>query len=439
MRSWLREDVLRRVLKNSALLGSGKAAGAVLHLAGLALSARLLGPAAFGLLIIVRSYAQAISGIAKFQSWQALIRFGTVRAESGDREGFRDLVGFTIAVDAVTGLVAMVVAIVLVPWLGPWLGMSAETTYLVQIYCLVIPLTASATPTGVLRIFDRFDYLSWQSLVTPVVRLGGILIGALFGAPLWALVIAWMLSDMMGELFVWVHAAREMKRKSLIGGTAPSPRRAVAANPGLIRFSLASNGSATLTHALAPLLTLFVASLLGPAAAGLYRLVQVVLDAAATPGDIAMRSLFPELARLVDSDPNHFWRLIIRASAILASLGALLALILAVVGPWLFPLAVGPGYAAAGPVLATISFSLLPIIAALPLETALLALGMAGRLLLVRSIAAAVIFGLAALLAARWQLPGVGLAVTIGAIVAFSGMLLILLKYRERGGQSTAA
>jgi len=420
--AWWREDLLRRVLRNTGLLGAGKAAGAILHLAGLVLTARLLGPAGFGMLMLVRSYAQSASALAKFQSWQTLIHFGAARADARDRSGLRDLAAYTIAMDAATGLVAAILAAAFVPALGPRLGIGPAALALAQLYCLAVPLLASATPTGLLRIFDRFDHLAWQSVVTPTVRLGGIGAAALGGAPLQALVLAWLMSDLVGELFLWLQAWREMRRRGFAGGRRPSVRRALRENVGLLRFSLASNASATLGHALAPLFTLFVGALLGSAAAGLYRIAQMLLDAVSAPAELAMRSFFPEVTRLRARDATRFGAIVARMVLLSAALGLTLALVAATAGPWLLVAAMGAGYAPIGTTLRIVAIGFVPVLAVFPLETALLAMGRAGSILVARIVGAIVAFGAAAILAGRFALPGVGLAAVLGFIAAFAAM-----------------
>ncbi len=424
MAAWWREDIVRRVLRNTGLLGAGKAAGALLHLAGLILTARLLGPTGFGTLILVRSYAQSASGLTKFQSWQTLIHFGATRADAGDRGGFRDLSAFTLAADAATGLLTAILAAMLAPVIGPPLGLDAAAVTLAQLYCLVIPLLASATPTGILRIFDRFDQMSWQSVLTPAIRLAGIGVAAGFGAPLRALILAWLASDILGELYLWLQGWREMKRRGFAGGPMPSARRALDANRGLLRFSLASNASATLSQSLAPLFTLLVGALLGSAAAGLYRIAQVVLDAVAAPAELAMRSFFPEVTRLRRRDSALFARAIRNAVLLSAGLGVVLALVVALAGPGLLVAGMGRDYAQVGPILQIVALGFAPVLAVFPVETALLATGRAGSILIARSVAAAIAFAAAALLAGPLGLPGIGLAAVLGFVGAFGAMLV---------------
>jgi O-antigen/teichoic acid export membrane protein len=431
MKAWFQEDVLRRVLRNTGLLSVGKVAGAVLHLAALGLSARLLGPYAFGLLILVRSYAQAASGLAKFQSWQTLIRFGAVPAERHDVRGFRDLASFTLVIDAGSGLAGAAAAFVLVPLLAGPFGISGDAVRLTQLYCLAIPLLTSATPVGILRTFDRFDLLAWQTVVTPAARLTGVGVAAALGAPLWGYVLAWLASDVLGELFVWLCTWRELRRRGFTGGGRPSPRRAVRTHRGIVPFALATNFAATLSQATIPLFTLCVGGLLGTAASGMYRIAQIVTDAVATPAELAMRSLLPEAARLRARDGAHFWRVMARTLVLSAVLGLVLSLIVLVAGPAVLVAAMGPEYAEVGPVLRIVALAFVAIVAALPLETALIAIGAAGRLLAVRVVAAAATFALLAVLAPRSGLAGAAVAVTVGAFVTSAGMIVALLAARR--------
>ena len=107
MRVWLKDDVLRRVLRNTGKMGAGKVAGAVLHLASIAVTARILDLTDFGLLMLFRSVAQSVAAIAKFQSWQALVHFGAEPYERDDLGSVRRLWLKLAAIDFVVGLAAM--------------------------------------------------------------------------------------------------------------------------------------------------------------------------------------------------------------------------------------------------------------------------------------------------------------------------------------------
>ena len=436
MRGWLRDETLRRVARNTGLLGSGKVVGAIIHLAGLALTARLLGPLPFGILMLTRSFAQGVSGIAKFQSWQALIRYGAPALRLKERARFADLFAFTIVLDLATGLVAAAAGVLLVPLVGGWFGLEADDLATAQLYCLAIPLMTAASPTGLLRLFDRFDHLSVQSVVTPVVRMVGLGLAWLWGAPFWAVLVAWLVSDLIGDSYLWLAAWRESRRQRVFEGVRPSPRRGFGAHRGIGGFIASTNVSGTLESFWGPVSNLLVGSLLGPAAAGSYRVAQTVIDAVGKPSELATRSFYPEIAKIDHvTDRARFWTLVRRGSAVSGLFGCGVAAILALAGPITIQLVLGPDYASAGTLLRIMALSIIPALLVFPLEAALLALGLAGRVLIARAVAAVGAVAVLFLLVDLVGLPGAGWAIVAGTAL----MGLTMLAFVALHGRKPAA
>jgi O-antigen/teichoic acid export membrane protein len=251
-------------------------------------------------------------------------------------------------------------------------------------------------------------------------------------------VLAWLVSDLVGELYLWLHAFRELRRREFTGLMKASVVRAVRANEGVVRYAFASNLNATLNQAIAPLLSLLVGGMLGASAAGLYKTAQVVVETVSTPAELAMRSLFPETARLLPEHPAEFWRLIWRTAALACLFGLAFGGIVMVAGPALLTAAMGAEYGGLGTVLRILAFGFMPLVGAYPLETALLAIGGAGRLLAVRAGSVALVVGITVCAGEKLGLVGVALASTAGAFAAFAGLACVLLAGRKTTGGEAA-
>ena len=63
IRAWRQDELLVRVVQNSAHLFSSNSASLILTFVQGVLAARILGPAGFGLLGIVMSYAATLNGV----------------------------------------------------------------------------------------------------------------------------------------------------------------------------------------------------------------------------------------------------------------------------------------------------------------------------------------------------------------------------------------
>lgn len=323
MKHWFKDQHFRSLLKNSSYLAASRVVAGVAGIATVSFAAHALGVLLFGALILIDSYARAVSGIAKFQSWQLIVRYGS-RALLGEHEDFKASTGFAFALDVISGIGGMIVAAVVLPFAAAWVGIDQSQLWLAMLYCTLLPTMASATPAGVLRALDRFDLISWQSTMTPIGRALLVAIAYFSQAPFAAYVAAWYISNLGGDLYFWFLAWREMHRRGLLEGIRPTLRPETL--PGAWRFAIHVNLTASVQAAWGPIARLVVGGLLGPAGAALFRVASALSDAASKPADLLGKAFYPEVVRM-DLSSRKPWKLMLRGT-VLASALALLAIVI---------------------------------------------------------------------------------------------------------------
>jgi O-antigen/teichoic acid export membrane protein len=224
MRHWFKDRHMRSLLKNSSYLGASRIVAAIAAVATLAFTGRGLGVTLFGLLILIHSYAQAASSLAKFQSWQVIVRYGGQGLAAGRPEDFKVATGFAFGLDIVSGITGMLLAMAVLPLIGGWFGIPDQYITYAIIYCTVIPTMQAMTPGGVLRTLDRFDLVAWQGVTYPIARM--VLAGIAFAmdAPFVAYLAIWYVTDLGGDLFLWWLTWRELKRRGMIDAMRPKLR-----------------------------------------------------------------------------------------------------------------------------------------------------------------------------------------------------------------------
>ena len=424
MRHWFKDRHFKSLLKNSGYLAVSKAVAGVAALATLAFAGRSLGVELFGILILITSYAKAASGISKFQSWQLIVRYGGQALEAGETTEFKGSTGFGLALDVVSGFGGMVLAILLLPLIGHWFGIDDRYLLAAMLYCTLLPTMGAAVPVGVLRSLDRFDLLSWQGTVTPIAR-------AILSAIAWwqdasfeTFLAIWYVTDLGGDVFLWFLGWRELKRRDLIKGIRPTlkPR----ALPGAWRFAIHVNLTSSLTAAWGPIARLVIGGLVGPAAAGIYRVAASLADSAQKPADLLGKVYYPEVVRM-DLATKKPWKLMWRGTVLATTLGVLTGLVLLVAGQWVVDALFGAEFLPAYPVLlvliiapflAMISFPLVPMLYALDRPDAPLKARLVGTILY---------FAIVAPLAWRFGVIGAAVAFVIGvaAMVATQALQLV--------------
>ena len=434
MKHWFKDQHFRSLLKNSSYLAASRVVAAVAGLATVSLAAHALGLLLFGALILITSYAKAVSGIAKFQSWQLIVRYGA-RAIHGEVDDFKTSTGFAFSLDAVSGIAAMLVAVAILPFVAGWVGITPEQLWLAMLYCTLLPTMGAATPTGILRALDRFDQISWQGTVTPISRLVLVVIAFFADAPFAAYVAAWYVTDLGGDLYMWFLAWRELRRRGLMEGIRPTLKP--ESLPGAWRFAIHVNLNASVQAAWGPIARVVVGGLLGPAGAALFRAASSLSDAAAKPADLLAKAFYPEVVRM-DLSTKKPWNLMLRGTA-LASIVAILAIVVLLIGGQpLIGLMFGKAFLGAYDALVILMLVPFLSVFSFPLPPMLYALDRPDAPVTARLIGTVTFFVLIAPLSWRFGISGAAIAFVIGTAATVGVMTWQLAREYARSRRRTA-
>jgi O-antigen/teichoic acid export membrane protein len=425
MRHWFKYRHMRSLLKNSSYLGASRIVAAIAAVATLAFTGRGLGVTLFGLLILIHSYAQAASSLAKFQSWQVIVRYGGQGLAAGRPEDFKVATGFAFGLDIVSGITGMLLAMAVLPLIGGWFGIPDQYITYAIIYCTVIPTMQAMTPGGVLRTLDRFDLVAWQGVTYPIARM--VLAGIAFAmdAPFVAYLAIWYVTDLGGDLFLWWLTWRELKRRGMIDAMRPKLRP----HPlkGAWRFAIRVNLTSSLTAAWGPIARLLVGGLLGPASAAIYMVAATLADSAQKPTDLLTRAFYPEVMRM-DAATKRPWKLMLRGSALAAMFGVAALAVGVVAGQPIIRLVFGEEFASAYPVLIVLMLAPFLIMVSFPLPPMLYAVDRDDAPLTARIVGTIIYFAIVAPLSWQYGVTGAALAFVIGT----AAMVAILVMETAR-------
>jgi O-antigen/teichoic acid export membrane protein len=378
---------------------------------------------------LIDSYAMAVSGIAKFQSWQLIVRYGGKGMAAGDPEHFKVATGFAFSLDLVSGIAGMLVAVALLPFIGEVVGIKAEFLWLAVFYCTLLPTMGSATPSGVLRVLDRFDLISVAGTATPIARglLSGIAFVASASFPVY--VAIWYVTDLFGDLFMWFVAWRELKRTGHLEGIRPTLKPELL--PGAWRFAIDVNLAASVQAAWGPIGRVVVGGLLGPAGAALFRVASSLAEGAQKPADLLGRAFYPEVARM-DLTSKKPWKLMVRSIALAGFIALLAIMVLLIGGKPLVGLLFGKSFLGAYAPLVVLM--LVPVLGifSFPLTPMLYALGRSDAPLKAKLLASAILFATLAPLCWSLGVIGAAIAVVLANVTSLAVMLVQLFGEHRR-------
>lgn len=428
----VKDGLLGRVLANAGLLLGGRGVNAFISLGYMAVAARALGVADFGVLVLINTFAQFVGDVVRFQSWQTVLQFAAAPLAADDRTQVQRVVRFALVLDligvAAGAAIGVAGALLATRFLGVPEAMAGPTAF----YALSVAALVPSTQLGLLRLFDRFGPPSAQSAVSSTVRLIGGGIGMATRAPLEFFLLVWALGTLTAFAYVAACAHGELRRRDLLAGFAWSGPL-TEGMPKAWRFAWATNAASTVEAAFTHLATLAVGALLGATEAGLWRIARQIADALAKPARLLIPALYPELAKLrAAGDPAGMRRLALRVGLVGGGFATLVLMVALVAGGPLLALVMGAEFAAAGPTMSWQVAAAAIGVWALPLEPMLVSMGRPALVLWVRlAVAVAFLAALPPVIEAH-GLPGAGAAL-VGAAIATALGMLWSLRHITRG------
>lgn len=386
----------------------------------LALAARALGVTDFGILIVLNGLVVAVSEIARFDSWQAVLRFGTPALEDGDRVGLQGVLRYTLLLDGLGAALGFAVVTAGLVTAFRVFALPVELTDAARIFSLsVVFLVSTGGANGILRLLDRFDLIAWQTAVAPVVRVVGTVCLFLLDGGLEAFLMLWLGASIIGRSTLHLLAWRQLHKAGLLCGFVETIETPLARDAAAWRFVFGTSANATLSVVDKHAGLLAVGSLIGPSIAGLYRAALHLADLLIKPARaFLIPAIYPELARLTVRDDiaarsQMVWRNL--AVVGVASVGILV--LLAILGNWLILLIFGPGFEGAYYVMLLLAAAGAMNSSIFPLEPLLVSVGDVRRTVIARIVSVALYLTLLFALIPYSGLIGAGVASLAYALV----------------------
>ncbi len=430
---WFTTGPLQLIFKNAGILLSGRSVAGLCNLGSLALAARTLGPEVFGTLVLIHTVIRLITGIAKFQSWQAVIRYGAVSLQAKKHQDFHRLIIFTVLLDAASALLGAMIAILAAPLIAPYLGWSYDVTSMAMLYGTVILFSITATPTGILRLFNRFDLLSIHAIISPGIRLIGGSILYFYSVGLWGFLSIWFIASVVSGITLVVMGWWELRKRELIPPRSLSFHNLTQPHSGLWRFVFATNIQSSLDLTTGHLTTLMVGWVLGPTAAGLFRIAKELSTVLSRAGGLLAESTYPELAKLSTQKQNKTFRRVVFRSGLVAGSGATMIFFsMILLGELLLRLTVGIEFVAAYPLLLLLIFAETIGAFGFGLNSAMYAIGRPGIPLKVNITTTALYLPLLFFLVTQVNIIGAGIAFIVFLAARFVAMATITTRLLSR-------
>ncbi|MEC3910684.1 oligosaccharide flippase family protein [Sphingobium sp. CR2-8] len=414
-------DGFARILANTGWLLGGKGVGAVLSLAYLAIVTRTLGVADFGRFALVLSAANVIKTLVSFDSWQIVVRYGQPHLASGNGDALNRVLRFCILIDLASALAGGVIAAAIILLLGDLLGIGPDMGWQVWAFCMVMMVTIRSSPTGVLRLFDRFDSASFAETMIPVGRMIGAGVALAVMPDISGFLIAWAFAELLCALSYW-YLALKVGRGRIGHWRAGKALDARTENPGIVGFLTATNLQTSLSSIGQQVAVLIVGAFVGPAGAGLYRLANQLANSLTKISSLLSRSIFVELSRTSTQGKEALSALFRRTNRLALAAGAVIIGLILTIGHPLLGLIAGKDFLPAYPLLLMLGVAACIELIGVSYRPLLMATDRAGLSLRITVISTLLLLGLQSALLPLYGTKGAAMANIVASLAGFAMM-----------------
>lgn len=415
-------------LRNAGIVGAGKAMQGLMSLGYIAFAARALGPKEFGFLVLIHGLVFGLSQILRLQTWQAVLRYGALAIHDENRERLHRLIRFCGTMDIYAALFGLLIVQVVMRPAAEVFGLPEEALLYAHIYGFAIVfMILNPTQLGILRLFDKFEWIAAQTIIEGFIRLFGGLILLIISGGLSQFLLLWAGACVISRLVLMAMARRALNAE----GFAQNEKSSLLLNPlnspedGLWGFIMSHNIARSVV-ACQPHLALFaVGVIIGPAASGVFRIAQQFSDILVKPSNkFLVPAIYPELARFQAKGDSEARRHVVKRNAMfVAVIAVALFMVLAVAGEYLIVAIAGEDYRSAFLPMLILAFAGLITTLSFPLEPMLSAAGRMGKMILSYGVSLLIYLGSLYLLTLYFGLIGAAgsavSAVLVSALMMF--------------------
>lgn len=345
------DDLLGKVINHSAHLFSSNSISLVLSVVQGVLAARLLGPAGYGLIAIVMSYASTVNGFFSFRMSETVVRYGGEYLEKKEMQKAAALIKAAGLTEAAVSIMAFVVVVLTAGLAMRFIAKTPDTQWMFIVYSIgLLANFNTETSTGILQITDKIKLQGTINLVQNTVTALLVVATFILKGPLMFVLAAYLIGKVMMGLGIFI-AAQIHLRRALGAGWWKAPFASLPSFRELARFAISSNLSATVILIFRESEILWVGYFLNSEAAGYYKVAYTIISLLSVPADPLILTVYPELNRLIVQKAWPRLRDFLRKVTILSfAYNIVLALGFIILGRWVLWI-YGAKYVAAYPAL----------------------------------------------------------------------------------------
>lgn len=286
------------ILKNIMMVLSGDALATGLSLICLSLLIHAIGLEQNGVLIMVQTYCLLFNDIFNFQSFNAIIKYLPYEINNGNYKKIKEYIYQAFVLDVVTAMIASLFGFFCAPLVAKFMNWDYSIVTYIRVYLITVLFNLQGTPIGILRIYEKFNLVSYINVITSMIKLISYIFCVIYKMGLGSFLIVEIVGETIKNILMLLVAYKVLKAQGL-GGFY---KEKFKFDKEFFKFNFYINIIVTLDLPIGHISTFIINRYLGFSDNSIYKVFQKiggVLQKVSTP---ISQVIYPEFCKMVSKN-----------------------------------------------------------------------------------------------------------------------------------------
>lgn len=323
------------ILRNTIILFSGQTFASIIGIVNTMLIIKAIGLEGNGIIAVVMSYANIFNGIFNFQSYNAVIKYGSEALEKKSKYKYKQVLKQAFLQDILTAILAFICGYLSIGIVAKIMKWDAQVIFFIKIYLITILLNITGVFSGILRLHDRFIVIAKLNIKVNFGRLLLIILGIIFRLPLTYYVVSEVLLTILSSFILIYNSIRVLKKEECIDFLKVK----IGFDKEFTKFNFYNNIVSTIDLPVGQLVTLIINKFVGVTEVGIYSILLKLGSIISKVTEPMGQTLLPELSKLISKDEINKAKQIANKILVYTNiLGGIAILALVIISPIWFEL-----------------------------------------------------------------------------------------------------
>lgn len=287
-----------KFFKNLILIFSGEGLSSVFGFLATIFIVNAIGSYEHGVLVAVQTYTNLFYGLFSFKTFQSLIKYLARSDKEGDYQQSKLYIKWSVLLDVICLCATMFCGVVFKDFVIGLMDWNTEISKYCIFYLLVYMFYFQGTTIGVLRYFEKYQYVVISNVICSIIRCLGFFFSLILNLGF----ITFFFIDCIGNLTKFVmmdlYTIKTLKEHHLLDFY----RVKLTFCSDFLKFSFYSNITSTIDLPVNQITSLIVNKYLGFEATSVYSVFGNIGSVIYRLGDPISQVIYPEMNKLISQN-----------------------------------------------------------------------------------------------------------------------------------------